>query len=520
MAVLGLAMTIASCSSDLVEEKTNTTEKQQMVFTATYEDTGETTRTALNGTKVEWKSGDAVAVWDGTQINSFTAEPLSDATTASLSGSVTKGSSSYVAVYPYSLGKDWCEYSEDEIKYIIIPSEQTATLGSFDPDAAIMVAKSDANNNFAFKNVCSFLKITTAEEYQKIVVTTNDGTLAGYGSCTNATEPTFTVWKGYSNSQVTLQPRSGSSTIAKGTYYIAIAPGTLEGLTVDCYTSTGYAEKSTSKKFTTSRSKSYDLGSTENWTKYYAYSVSDTKKVIFTKGNLYWNGSESAYHIESSQIGSSRDTDGYPDITNANHVSYFYWTNLADYKSGKAEYMPYTSTSKFDHSTLSVTDQFWCGESNKLTVDSKSDLYVLSNSEWRYLINSRKNAASLYKFEVKVTDGSNIYEHCIIIAPDSYDFTTNPLKEEYSLTEVNNLNLTCLPAVGDIYELNGKHMFHTTQKDYGCYWTSTPGETELLKENAYDFYFTSTYVSTQYDESSSLEHRSYAHCIRLVWTFE
>lgn len=47
------------------------------------------------------------------------------------------------------------------------------------------------------------------------------------------------------------------------------------------------------------------------------FSVSDTKKVIFAKGDLYWNGS--AFRFEGNQY-------DYPTAWNENHVSHFYWS--------------------------------------------------------------------------------------------------------------------------------------------------------------------------------------------------
>ncbi|MCQ2196745.1 MAG: hypothetical protein MJZ60_04390 [Bacteroidaceae bacterium] len=180
------------------------------------------------------------------------------------------------------------------------------------------------------------------------------------------------------------------------------------------------------------------------------FSVSSTKKVQFTKGNLWWDGS--AYHFEANQ------TD-YPTSWNANHVGHFFWTSSKDYLSGKTSYMPYAQSC--DYSSRSNIDKFFCGEENPLTVDGTSGCFALSNDEWGYLIYTRANASSLRKYGVTVSGKVN----CLIIAPDGFSST---LKSSYTLDEVNSLGLVCLPAAGS---RNGSSL---DRAEYGAgYWSST-----------------------------------------------
>ncbi len=196
------------------------------------------------------------------------------------------------------------------------------------------------------------------------------------------------------------------------------------------------------------------------------FSVSSTKKVQFTKGNLYCDGS--VFHFEANQ------TD-YPTSWNASHVGHFYWANSTDYLSAYTNYMPYAL--KYSNSSVSTSDKFFCGGENPLTVDGTSGCFALSESEWNYLINTRTNASNLCKCCVTVGDKKN----CLIIAPDGFSGT---LKASYTLDELSSLDLVCLPAAG--YR-NGSYFYFA--EGWGKYWYSTPSSS--YGSYASDIYFNS-----------------------------
>ncbi|MCQ2196815.1 MAG: DUF1566 domain-containing protein [Bacteroidaceae bacterium] len=215
------------------------------------------------------------------------------------------------------------------------------------------------------------------------------------------------------------------------------------------------------------------------------FSVSSTKKVQFTKGNLWWDGS--AYHFEANQ------TD-YPTSWNPNHIGHFFWTSSKDYQSGNANYMPYALG--YSYSSQSTSDKFFCGEENPLTVDGTSGCFALSNDEWGYLIYTRANASSLRKYGVTVSGKVN----CLIIAPDGFSST---LKSSYTLDEVNSLGLVCLPAAG---ERIGSSFGGA--ESWGYCWSSTPYSS--YSGNACCLYFGSGNVYT-----GSSNYR-YGRSLRLV----
>lgn len=142
------------------------------------------------------------------------------------------------------------------ISNVVLPSVQTVAAGqTIDPKAVLMVAQADAENNLAFKNVCSYVKVTPTVECKKIEVRSNNReNLAGIFTINVADNPSVEdVYK--STNVVTLQAEEGD--LAAGTYYIAVLPGTLsKGLEVRFYTgdeSFNYNNRSTS--FTFERNK-------------------------------------------------------------------------------------------------------------------------------------------------------------------------------------------------------------------------------------------------------------------------
>lgn len=204
-----------------------------------------------------------------------------------------------------------------------------------------------------------------------------------------------------------------------------------------------------------------------------AFSVSPTKKVKFTKGNLYWDGS--SYRLENDQLSSA-------DTWNPNHVSHFYWTNDIDIEKTNPDYQPYAENFayKYPFEELSYTDKSWCSQERKISVDGTSGLYILSggfNGEWTYLLERRPNATNLRKYLVTVASE----DKCLIIAPDDYKGT---IKSSYTATEweqAEKEGLICLVARGCRYEDK------FDEKDWGLYWSSSP--LPFMKPFAYKLLF-------------------------------
>lgn len=205
------------------------------------------------------------------------------------------------------------------------------------------------------------------------------------------------------------------------------------------------------------------------------------KTVKFTKSNIYWDGSD--YKFEPTQTGFGGG---------------FFWTSIDDYHTDEYKYMPYAD--EFKHKNeYSTSDRFWCGENDKMRVEGTRELYVMSSAEWYHLINNRTNASSLHKCGVTVDGHSN----CLIIAPDGYTNAIKPLSEttEYTLKEINDYGLVCLPAAGQ----RGNQ-----SNEVGRYWSSTT----YTQEDLPDHYC--NYLGFGSNVFISVTSRSFPYSIRLV----
>lgn len=228
------------------------------------------------------------------------------------------------------------------------------------------------------------------------------------------------------------------------------------------------------------------------------FSVSNTKKVQFTKGNLYWDGS--AFKFETSQT-------AYQTTWNATHIDHFFWT-----KTQAASY-----AERYNDGANTATDVPFFAESNKgnLSVNGTTGYYALTKDEWDYLIFRRPNAASLRKTEVRV-GGTK----CFVIAPDNFDVSKwKGENEYYTLDEANSLKLLCLPVAGRFDET--KSTKHSYLENYGYYWTATPNSNVNYKDYAYALTLVPTPTTTTLPTAANFVinywNRGYdRYCLRLV----
>ena len=266
LAIAGI-LALASCSSaeDLFTENLGDNNKSvKMTFTASQEN-GSATRTAIGTeggeTKIHWSKGDIIKVTNGTAARVFTLTAGAKTTKATFDGEIPE-SKTYYAIYPNQSG---VTFSNNTFSGIVLKAVQEAVVGSFDPEAAIMVAKSKGTN-LPFKNVVAYFKVTPAFDCSEIVVTAHKSTDALAGK--------FDVAIGDdgipSISGITNKSREVklTGTIEKDKdYYILLLPGTFDyGFSVtlkpkDNTSKKYFKQKNTS--FTLERNDLWDLGTME-----------------------------------------------------------------------------------------------------------------------------------------------------------------------------------------------------------------------------------------------------------------
>ena len=239
---IAMLMAMASCSSsdDEVAEIKEESKLVPMTFTATQE-SNVGTRTALKGGfGVDWQTSDKISVFDGTGAENNQEFTLTgDVKDGKFSGTASSQATSFTAVYPYTEGAKL--EKDGSVSGITLPAEQTPTIWSFDPKAALMMAVStkDKKYNLDFKNAVSLIKLETKFACKKIVLTANED-IAGTGTLTyNNGAPSISFTSNKSKT-ITLKPATGEYFKA-GQYVIVVPPITLtKGFSISFHASDEY----------------------------------------------------------------------------------------------------------------------------------------------------------------------------------------------------------------------------------------------------------------------------------------
>lgn len=165
-------------------------------------------------------------------------------------------------VYAYIKGENitvpGVQLDGSSIKNVVIPAEQTATAGSADPTAMVMVAKGDDANTLEFKNVCAYVKVTPQFDCTAICLKSNGAeNLAGKMTVNyNDGDPKTTVTADGTNTVYLVGTISAGSA-----YYIAVRPEALtSGFTIEFLTADTYYARSTNKTLDLARSNVKNLG--------------------------------------------------------------------------------------------------------------------------------------------------------------------------------------------------------------------------------------------------------------------
>ena len=260
LAIAGI-LTLASCSSseDFFTENLGDNNKSvKMTFTASQEN-GSATRTAIGTeggeTKIHWSESDVIKVTNGTNTSVFTLTAGQGTTKATFNGEISE-SATYYAIYPNQSGVG---FSDNKFTGVMLKAEQEAVEGSFDPKAAIMVAKSNGTN-LPFKNVVAYFKVTPTFDCSEIVVTAHKSTdaLAGTFDVAIGDDGTPSI------SNITNKSREVKLTgiiTANKDYYILLLPGTFEyGFSV-----TLKPKDDTTKKYFKQKNSSFTLNRNDLW---------------------------------------------------------------------------------------------------------------------------------------------------------------------------------------------------------------------------------------------------------------
>ncbi len=424
------------------------------------------TKTTIDDYKVKWVSGDEIS------INGAVYSATPDGTDATKAGfaykSGTTPSSPYSAVYPASL------YNAGSLEF---PAVQTYEAGKFN---APMYAKS-TTESLSFKNICGVIcfGLKGTSKVKSIAITANEA-ICGAFTMTDATTVSLTG----TGKTVTLDCGDGVQLGTESTnFYIYLPPKTYSAGMKIVITDTdgGTFTQSTASEVIIKRNELYTL----NWTPAFTpagaltgkFSVSASKQIQFSKGNLYYDGSK--FNFETNQY----------DVQNSwstSHVSHFFWS-----KDASVAY-----AASYSESGTSGSDVFFTN-ADGFTVNvggaEQSGWRTLSKDEWTYLFNNHN------KKWITVC-GQTGYA----IAPDgvSADAIAGSYTTDTDWKTAQDAGIVFLPAAGS---RSGSSVSNVGRLGY--YWSSSAYDGNF----AYDVYFNSSSVSP-----GSYDSRYYGFSVRLI----
>ena len=223
------------------------------------------TKTIISDKTSLWSGTEDIAVL-GNYYYKFTTTLDTPSASAEFScDSYSAGETAVLAVYPHADNYTY-NLANKTVSNVVIPTQQYAPAGSYDPAAHIAVAYSDDGEVLEFKNAVALFKFTcNSENISKVCLYADESKgdcVTGKGTLSyNNGEPTFTA--STKKHWVDVYPEKGKATFTVGnTYYFAVAPGTYaNGFTFEITTGgNNIAYKKTTKSQNFASGLLFDLG--------------------------------------------------------------------------------------------------------------------------------------------------------------------------------------------------------------------------------------------------------------------
>ncbi len=403
-------------------------------------------KTALNGTAIEWVSGDQIAVYGTAGCGIYSATPQTPATVAvfdNVSGET--GNGPFRAYYPATLTTDGVN--------ITLPATQTYVEGSINEFP--MYAES-GDNQLAFKNLCGVLKLhlTKANTSISTIHITAASEINGTFSIDfNGGAPELSHVSGGS-STITLTCATAQNITDGKDFYIYLPAGSYSGLEINIMDADGKVCTKISKSTTTvnvARSQYTIISFSDNDLLFLTpgaltglFSVSATKQVRFSRGSLQyttegthdvatggsgvgtWRFAENQFDIVGDNITGTVYKDGVKCNNQLKSSTYTGWIDIFGFAtSGWCGCMPWATTSDVSYyrpngsSSASLTGSYANGDWGVYNAisnggDEPGLWRTLTASELRYLLTQRPNATA------KRGTGDILGIGGLIILPDDF----------------------------------------------------------------------------------------------------
>lgn len=252
-------------------------------------------KSTLDGLSPEWVAGDALSAINANGNFKLT---LTDAATGTFSGNV-EGSYPFLITYPYDASYTASSYSSGAGTLTVPSSQRLAKGQNVAPGALVAAGILSSGTSVTLSNLVSLVKITISRDDIASITfesTTSGQPLAGTVGFTGNDPTTVAVSSG--SDAVTLYPEG--SCFDAGTYYIAVAPRTIDGVKFT-FTNSSAVEKTKQKVVSTTfpRNGGFNFGNL-------FLTTITTKQELLNWNDDYANHSS----WDTAQLGNDIDLEG------------------------------------------------------------------------------------------------------------------------------------------------------------------------------------------------------------------
>lgn len=410
-------------------------------FTATVEHcTDANGKVLMDGNVLRWTDGDQIAVWGSDGMGTYTTTNVGEyVTTFNFTEGDDPGDPTYTAIYPASLAQRQA--------VILLPPVQTSTDGSLQQFP--MMARS-SNSELVFKNLCGALRLRLQATGKSVVgielaSTTNQYLWGLYQLNYNSGTPTiaYSAKGGY---EVMLSITNPQDITTAKDFYVSLPPATYgAGFTIKIYSSDGNVCTKTitsGHSFRIERNGIFTITLNNDNLEFVPdagalngeFSVSPTKKVRFSQGDLMYTGfgthsvadggmAEGTWRFAHTQyVYNSNSSSGSSYATQ--WISGYGW-GTSGWNSGANYYMPYQTGGSYSdyypggnpennlEGPYAYAD--WGVYNAILNGGNQPQQWrTLSSDEWDYLLNQRRGHS------VKWGIASVAGVQSLVILPDSW----------------------------------------------------------------------------------------------------
>lgn len=205
-----------------------------------------------------------------------------------------------------------------------------------------------------------------------------------------------------------------------------------------------------------------------------AFSVSPTKKVYFSKGNLQYQASTNTWRFAEHQW----DIIGEDNMNMS--ATYEGWIDLFPWGSSgyDSRIMPYTDSLLTDYITGDITNtNYDWGVYNPISNGgNQAGLWrTLTFDEHKYLLRERPNASILaFQAEIYGKRGTVFLpDHWAMLYVPNFSAVNSLLPSQWAILESHGAVFSSVTgSIGRYWSLNN-YYWHEYNPDYECYWSST-----------------------------------------------